>query len=172
MLQPFSFLLLGEVSHKSVALLLEPVLSPLAGSLGLGALGVHLLLEDTLTGLLGLGLVDLYQCEFPICGLGMEDRKTHVLDEAPLVLESVALARVVQLVVEVFVDLTGSTVLDEQATENTHAAHPEYLGRHTCVGGTLALTVTGVTTSTASLLEVTGSAARVHGIRLLDDDSV
>jgi hypothetical protein len=52
-------LLLGEVSEKLVALLLDPLLSPLAGSLGLGTLGIHLLLEDALTGLLGLGLVDL-----------------------------------------------------------------------------------------------------------------
>jgi hypothetical protein len=38
---------------------LNTLLSPLAGSLGLCALGVHLLLEQTLTLLLGLGLVNL-----------------------------------------------------------------------------------------------------------------
>jgi hypothetical protein len=53
-------LLLGEVSEELVALLQDPLLSPLAGSLGLGTLGIHLLLEDALTSLLGLGLVDLY----------------------------------------------------------------------------------------------------------------
>lgn len=49
-------LLLG---HKSLPLGRDTLLPPLAGSLGLGTLGVHLLLEDPLTLLLGLGLVDL-----------------------------------------------------------------------------------------------------------------
>ena len=48
-----------------------------------------------------------------------------MLDESALVLEGVTLAQVVELVVEVLVDLAGGTVADEQATENTHAAHPE-----------------------------------------------
>jgi hypothetical protein len=38
---------------------LNTLLSPLAGSLGLCTLGVHLFLEQTLTLLLGLGLVNL-----------------------------------------------------------------------------------------------------------------
>ena len=42
-------------------------------------------------------------------------------------LEGVTLAQVVELVVEVLVDLASGTVTDEQATENTHAAHPENL---------------------------------------------
>jgi hypothetical protein len=57
---PFLFLLLDEVAHKLLPLLLDPVLSPLASSLGLGTLGIHLLLEDAFTGLLSLGLVDLH----------------------------------------------------------------------------------------------------------------
>lgn len=48
-----------------------------------------------------------------------------MLDESALVLEGVTLAQVVELVVEVLVDLAGGTVADEQATENTHAAHPD-----------------------------------------------
>ena len=40
-------------------LVLDALLSPLAGGLGLGALGVHLLLELALAGSLGLGLVNL-----------------------------------------------------------------------------------------------------------------
>lgn len=50
-----------------------------------------------------------------------------MLDEGTLVLEGVTLAQVVELVVQVLVDLAGGTVADEQATENTHAAHPEDL---------------------------------------------
>ena len=50
-----------------------------------------------------------------------------MLNESALVLEGVTLAQVVELVVKVLVDLASSTVADEQATENTHAAHPENL---------------------------------------------
>lgn len=50
-----------------------------------------------------------------------------MLNQSTLVLESVTLAQVVELVVEVLVDLAGGTVTDEQTTEDTHAAHPEDL---------------------------------------------
>jgi hypothetical protein len=43
----------------SSALVLHTLLSPLAGSLGLRTLGVHLLLELGLAGSLSLGLVNL-----------------------------------------------------------------------------------------------------------------
>ena len=49
-------LLLGG---ESVSLLLDTLVAALAGGLGLGTLGVHLLLELGLTSLLGLSLVDL-----------------------------------------------------------------------------------------------------------------
>ena len=39
-------------------------------------------------------------------------RRTYVLDECTLVLECVTLAQVVEFVVEVLVDLAGSTVFD------------------------------------------------------------
>jgi hypothetical protein len=47
-----------------------------------------------------------------------------VLNEGALVLEGVTLAGVIQLVIEVLVNLAASTVLDEQASENTLATHP------------------------------------------------
>jgi hypothetical protein len=50
-------------SSKSVPLGLNSLLSPLSGSLGLCTLGVHLFLEDSLTLLFGLGLVDLLHCQ-------------------------------------------------------------------------------------------------------------
>ena len=46
-------------ASESVPLRVHTLLSPLAGSLGLCTLGVHLFLQDALTLLLGLGLVDL-----------------------------------------------------------------------------------------------------------------
>lgn len=42
-------------------------------------------------------------------------------------LEGVTLGEVVKLVVEVLVDLAGSTVLDEQTAEDPLAAHPQNL---------------------------------------------
>ena len=50
-----------------------------------------------------------------------------MLNKGTLVLEGVTLAQVVELVVEVLVDLAGGTVLDEQTTEDTLAAHPDDL---------------------------------------------
>lgn len=95
-----------------------------------------------------------------------------MLNKGALVLEGVTLAGVVQLVVEVLVDLSGSTVLHEKTAENTHAAHPEDLGGHTGVGSSLTLTVSGVTSSTLGVLESAGAAAGVHGLGLLDDETV
>ena len=53
-------LLLLVVRSKSESLLGDTLLSPLAGGLGLRTLGIHLLLEDPLASLLGLGLVNLW----------------------------------------------------------------------------------------------------------------
>jgi hypothetical protein len=52
---------------------------------------------------------------------------TYVLNQGALVLEGVTLGGVVQLVVKVLVDLATSTVLDQEATEDTLATHPEDL---------------------------------------------
>jgi len=48
------------------------------------------------------------------------------------VLEGVTLGQVVQLVVEVLVDLSGGTVLDEETAEDTETAHPENLAVILC----------------------------------------
>jgi len=52
---------------------------------------------------------------------------TYVFNESTLVLEGVTLGEMVELVVEVLVDLSGSTVLDEETAEDSQAAHPENL---------------------------------------------
>ena len=57
-------LLLVVTASQSVALLLDTLLSSLTSSLGLRTLGVHLLLEDTLARLLGLGLVNLQSSQY------------------------------------------------------------------------------------------------------------
>lgn len=50
-----------------------------------------------------------------------------MLNQGALVLEGVTLGGVVQLVVEVLVDLSGGTVLDQEAAENSLTAHPHDL---------------------------------------------
>lgn len=78
----------------------------------------------------------------------------------------------VQLVVQVLVDLPGSTVLDEETAEDTKAPHPEDLARHTRILGTLPLTEAGVATGTLGIGQHPGARARVHGRGLLDDEAV
>ncbi len=46
-------------TSKRISLALDSLLSPLAGGLGLRTFGIHFFLEDSLTLLLGFGLVDL-----------------------------------------------------------------------------------------------------------------
>ena len=53
--------------------------------------------------------------------------QTYVFNESTLVLEGVTLGQEVELVVEVLVDLSGGTVLDEETAEDTETAHPENL---------------------------------------------
>jgi len=81
------------ITELSSSLGNNSLLLSLTGSLSLRTLGVHLLLDDSLTRLLSLGLVD-------------------VLNQRSLVLEGVTLAQVVEFVVEVFVNLAAGTVLD------------------------------------------------------------
>jgi hypothetical protein len=50
-----------------------------------------------------------------------------VFNESTLVLEGVTLGEMVELVVEVLVDLSCGTVLDEETAEDSETAHPEDL---------------------------------------------
>lgn len=47
-----------------------------------------------------------------------------MLDQCTLVLEGVTLAELIKLVVEMFVDFSGGTVLDEKASKDSEASHP------------------------------------------------
>lgn len=87
-------------------------------------------------------------------------------------LESVTLAQVVEFVVKVLVDLSSRSVLDEQTTEDSQTSHPEDLAGHSGVLGTLSLTETSVSTLASGGSKVTGSGAGVHGLWLLDDETV
>ena len=55
----FLLRILLHLAGQRIPLCLDTLLSPLARCLGLVALGLHFLLQNTLTLLLGLGLVDL-----------------------------------------------------------------------------------------------------------------
>jgi len=88
------------------------------------------------------------------------------------VLEGITLAQVVELVVEVLINLSGGTVLDEKPTKNTETAHPQNLGGHTSILGTFSLTETSVAARTLGGSEFTSSEARVHGVRLFDDKAI
>lgn len=125
----------------------------LAGGLGLRTLGVHLLLEESFTCLLGLSSV-------------------NVLDQCTLVLEGVTLAQVVKFVVKVFVDLTAGTVLDQETSEDSKTAHPNNLAWHTGICGTLSLTETTVSTNSSCSGELTSACAGVHGDWFADDESI
>ena len=66
MLDLLGSLLLLLLALDGSTLVLDALLSPLAGGLGLRALGVHLLLELGLAGGLSLGLVNLQRLLDPI----------------------------------------------------------------------------------------------------------
>lgn len=73
---PTNLLLGFLLTSQSISLGEDTLLSSLTGSLGLGTLSVHLLLEDTLTLLLGLGLVDLFSaCQYICSPESISDRK-------------------------------------------------------------------------------------------------
>ena len=50
-----------------------------------------------------------------------------MFNESTLVLEGVTLAEVVEFVIQMLIDLAGSTVLDEETAEDSETTHPEDL---------------------------------------------
>uniref|UniRef100_T1DJ50 Putative secreted protein n=1 Tax=Psorophora albipes TaxID=869069 RepID=T1DJ50_9DIPT len=70
------------------------------------------------------------------------------------------------------VDLLGLAVLLQQATQHTHAVHPQQLLGHTGVGRTLPLAVAAVTSLAAGQCVLADAETRVHHDGLLDDQTV
>lgn len=95
-----------------------------------------------------------------------------MLNESTLVLEGVTLAAVVQLVVQVLVDLSGGTVLDEKTAEDSETTHPQDLAGHTGVGRTLSLTVATVSALPPGEVQIAGTGAGVLGNGLADDEAI
>ena len=77
---------------QGISLGLNTLLSSLAGGFGLGTFGVHLLPENALTLLLGLGLVDLSTHIVNMLTALVFVISTYVLNQRTLVLECVTLA--------------------------------------------------------------------------------
>ena len=86
-----------------------------------------------------------------------------VVHQDALVLEDVTLALHVEVVVEMAVDLALLAVLAEESSEDSLSPHPEDLGGHAGLGGTLSLTGTGVTTLCFGELHVTGTGSGAVG---------
>ena len=59
-----------------------------------------------------------------------------------------------------------------EAAKDTLAAHPDDGGGHTGLSGTLALTSAGVTTGTLGSELLAVAEKRVHGLGLLDDETI
>ena len=66
------------------------------------------------------------------------------LDQNGLVLELVTLGAEIEVMVDILGDLLGLSVLLEESSKNSLSSHPENLGRHSGVSGTLSLTETVV----------------------------
>lgn len=54
---------------------------------------------------------------------------THMLHQCSLMLESITLAQMIELVIEVLIDLARGTVFDQEAAEDSETPHPEHLAR-------------------------------------------
>ncbi len=120
--EDFTDLFLGDwliLAGQSVPLRLDALLSSLAGSLGLGTFGIHLLLERSLAGSFGFGFVDLKRMSCQCCPDGFYTTGwAYVFNQSALVLESVTLAEMVEFVVEMLVDLAGGTIFDQETAEH------------------------------------------------------
>merc|ERR1719420_1019775 len=114
---------------------------------GLLLLQGRLLLELLDLGLLGLGLVKLF-------------------DQDLLVLELVALRLHVEAVVDVVVNLPSLAVLPEEAAKHALPADPEDLGRHASLGRTAALPGARVAPLPArrKILANAGPRVDLHGL--------
>lgn len=66
------------------------------------------------------------------------------LDQYVLVLEEVTLGGEVEVMVDILGDLLGLSVLSQKSSKDSLSSHPENLAWHSGVGGTLSLTIAGV----------------------------
>ena len=94
------------------------------------------------------------------------------LDQNSLVLKLVTLGCKVEVMVNVLGDLLSLSVLFEKSSENSLSSHPENLGWHSCVSGTLSLTNTSVSSLSLGFVHSLATRARVHMDGSLDDETI
>lgn len=116
-----SFWFVGNDTHSDLLSMVS--LALLLSSLDLSSLS--LFFEELFSDLLLLHLVD-------------------GLDQYVLVLEEVTLGGEVEVMVDILGDLLGLSVLSQKSSQDSLSPHPENLGWHSGVGGTLSLTIAGV----------------------------
>ena len=121
-----------------------------------------------------------------------------MFDQGTLVLEGVALAQMVEFVVEVLVDFAGGAVFYQEAAEDAEAAHPHYLAvfpgrnishrrspftslqmrgektipRHPRIRRPLPLPETPMSPDPPRSRQLPRPRARVHSHRLADDEPI
>jgi len=96
----------------------------------------------------------------------------NVFHQNTLVLEDVTLCLHVQIVVKVSVDLLVLAVLLQKTTKDSHSSNPKHLHGHSSVGGTLALTGSGVTALATGFDVAADTGSRVDRDRLADDQTI
>merc|ERR1719265_1571196 len=74
------------------------------------------------------------------------------LNQHILVLEQVTIGCEIEMMVNILADLFGLSILSQESSENSLSSHPENLGWHSCVGGTLSLTVASVSSLSLGLM--------------------
>ena len=116
-----SFWLVGNDTHSDLLSMVS--LALLLSSLDLSSLS--LFFEELFSDLLLFHLVD-------------------GLDQYVLVLEEVTLGSEVEVMVDILGDLLGLSVLSQKSSKDSLSSHPENLAWHSGVGGTLSLTIAGV----------------------------
>lgn len=116
-----SFWFIGNDTHSDLLSMVS--LALLLSSLDLSSLS--LFFEELFSDLLLLHLVD-------------------GLDQYVLVLEEVTLGGEVEVMVDILGDLLGLSVLSQKSSQDSLSPHPENLSWHSGVGGTLSLTIAGV----------------------------
>jgi len=94
------------------------------------------------------------------------------LEKNALVLELVTLAKHVKSMVNVLINFLGVTHLLEKTTKNADTTHPKDLHRETCVGSTLTLSDSSVSSLPLSLVSDGNSGTGMYNNWLLNDESI
>ena len=95
-----------------------------------------------------------------------------ILHQHSLVLEHITLCLHVKVVVHVVINFFCFSVFSKQPSEDSHTSHPDDFFRHTCIGRTLALTITTVSSLLPGFISLTNTSTTVDDLRLLDDQAI